>query len=57
MNSYEIASYAECLPEDQRDRFAFFALRNRPDRVRSWIRYQLQMRRQGFTPSGAPNVW
>lgn len=57
MNRYEIASYAELLPDGQRDLFAKFALRFPVDRVRGFIRYQLQMRKRGFKPLPAPPVW
>ena len=57
MNSYEIAGYAKSLPEDQRDSFARYALRTPLDRVRNFVRYQMQMRRQGFTPLATPKQW
>jgi len=57
MNKYEMASYANLLPTEERDRFAGFALRASADRVRNFVRYQLQMRRQGFTPVAAPKQW
>ena len=54
MNRFEIASYAQLLPEEQRDRFAQFARSQPYDRVRSFVRYQLQMRSRGFKPSKVP---
>lgn len=57
MISYEIASYADLLTDEQREGFAVFALRNQADRVRGFVRYQLQMRRRGFTPLASPPRW
>ena len=57
MKSYEMASYADLLPAEKRDRFAGFALRAGADRVRNFVRYQLQMRQRGFTPVAAPKGW
>lgn len=57
MKNYEMASYANLLPAEERDRFAGFALRAGADRVRNFVRYQLQMRRRGFTPVAAPKHW
>lgn len=54
MHRYEIAQYADLLPPERRDDFAAFALRNPSDRVRSFMRYQLQMTHQGFAPRAAP---
>ena len=54
---YEIADYARLLPENQRERFARFALRFPAERVRGFVRYQLQMRHRGFDPKPAPGRW
>lgn len=55
MHRFEIAEYATLLPPAERDRFALFANRTSGDRLRAFIRYQLQMRRQGFTPAAVPS--
>lgn len=57
MKNYEMASYANLLPADERDRFAGFALRAGAERVRNFVRYQMQMRQRGFTPVAAPKQW
>ena len=57
MSRFFFASYADILPAEQRDRFAHYVQAHSHERVRDFVRYQLQMRHRGFEPAAAPQGW
>ena len=57
MNKFEMARFADLLPQERRDQFANFVNRSSYERVQRFVRYQLQMIHRGFTPVAAPSGW
>jgi hypothetical protein len=55
MTKFEMARFADLLPEDRRDKFASYANRASLDRLQQFVRYQLQMINRGFTPLATPS--
>lgn len=57
MKQFEMARFADLLPQERRDQFASYANRASVDRLQQFVRYQLQMIHRGFTPLAAPKRW